>query len=127
MEEFTGINTFEPSRKTCRVKEATVGIGNQLLAFEERCWPGGSDSVILYNTSLRGIRKTFEYCHSRRFNLDGFQVKYYTRDAHRVQGGVAGDPGRCKDGRCSSKVVHKGEEHKGSRRGLELTRTHAAS
>jgi glutaredoxin domain-containing cysteine-rich protein 1 len=29
------------------------------FGFEEKCPPGGTDSVILYTTTLRGIRKTF--------------------------------------------------------------------
>ncbi|XP_057950101.1 uncharacterized protein At5g39865-like [Malania oleifera] len=51
-----------------------------LLEFEERCPPGGSDSVILYTTSLRGIRKTFEDCGSIRFLLESFRVFFYERD-----------------------------------------------
>lgn len=51
-----------------------------LLAFEEKCLPGGSDSVILYTTTLRGIRKTFDDCNSIRFLLDSFRVVYFERD-----------------------------------------------
>ncbi|CAH9092909.1 unnamed protein product [Cuscuta epithymum] len=48
--------------------------------FEERCPPGGSDSVILYTTGLRGIRKTFEDCQRIRFLLQNFQVTFFERD-----------------------------------------------
>ncbi|KAK9912107.1 hypothetical protein M0R45_035981 [Rubus argutus] len=51
-----------------------------LLAFEEKCLPGGSESVILYTTTLRGIRKTFDDCNSIRFLLDSFRVVYFERD-----------------------------------------------
>lgn len=51
-----------------------------LFLFEEKCPPGGSDSVILYTTTLRGIRKTFEDCNSIRFLLETFKVKFYERD-----------------------------------------------
>ncbi|KAI3688027.1 hypothetical protein L1987_81733 [Smallanthus sonchifolius] len=51
-----------------------------LVEFEEKCPPGGSDSVILYTTSLRGIRKTFEDCNTIRFLLGSFQVSYDERD-----------------------------------------------
>ncbi|KAJ6933773.1 hypothetical protein NC651_008998 [Populus alba x Populus x berolinensis] len=33
-----------------------------LSGFEEKCPPGGADSVVLYTTSLRGIRRTFDDC-----------------------------------------------------------------
>ncbi|KAL7198077.1 hypothetical protein ACSBR2_020570 [Camellia fascicularis] len=51
-----------------------------LLDFEEKCPPGGSEVVILYTTSLRGIRKTFEDCCSIRFLLESFRVLYHERD-----------------------------------------------
>ncbi|CAN6846492.1 unnamed protein product [Brassica oleracea] len=51
-----------------------------LLGFEERCPPGGEESVVFYTTSLRGIRKTFDDCNMIRFLLDSFKVKYYERD-----------------------------------------------
>ncbi|CAL5431911.1 unnamed protein product [Camellia sinensis] len=51
-----------------------------LLDFEEKCPPGGSELVILYTTSLRGIRKTFEDCCSIRFLLESFRVLYHERD-----------------------------------------------
>ncbi|KAL8210587.1 hypothetical protein R6Q57_005024 [Mikania cordata] len=35
---------------------------NPLFGFEKMYPPGGSDSVILYTTGLRSIRKTFEDC-----------------------------------------------------------------
>ncbi|KAF8396351.1 hypothetical protein HHK36_017968 [Tetracentron sinense] len=53
---------------------------NPLLDFEEKCPPGGSESVILYTTSLRGIRKTFEDCHSIRFLLGSFRILFVERD-----------------------------------------------
>ncbi|KAK4757986.1 hypothetical protein SAY87_019287 [Trapa incisa] len=51
-----------------------------LLEFEEKCPPGGRDSVIFYTTSLRGIRKTFEDCSKVRFLLESFKVVYLERD-----------------------------------------------
>ncbi|KAL5568666.1 hypothetical protein UlMin_025241 [Ulmus minor] len=55
-------------------------IDNPLLQFEEKCPPGGSESVILYTTTLRGIRKTFEGCSSIRFLLESFRIVYFERD-----------------------------------------------
>lgn len=51
-----------------------------LTDFEEMCPPGGSNSIILYTTSLRGIRKTFQDCNTIRFLLRSFKVKYHERD-----------------------------------------------
>lgn len=53
---------------------------SSLSDFEEKCPPGGSNSVILYTTSLRGIRKTFEDCSSIRFLLESFRILYLERD-----------------------------------------------
>ncbi|PIA54265.1 hypothetical protein AQUCO_00900661v1 [Aquilegia coerulea] len=64
----------EPPLKARRLED------DPLLEFEEKCPPGGSESVILYTTSLRGIRKTFEDCQSIRFLLDSFRILFYERD-----------------------------------------------
>ncbi|GAB4857160.1 hypothetical protein Ancab_015070 [Ancistrocladus abbreviatus] len=56
------------------------GASLHLPDFEDKCPPGGSDSVIVYTTSLRGIRKTFEDCHAIKFLLDSFRIVYYERD-----------------------------------------------
>jgi glutaredoxin domain-containing cysteine-rich protein 1 len=66
----------EPPSKARRVEEDE----NPLLSFEEKCPPGGTDSVIFYTTTLRGIRKTFEDCNSIRFLLESFRVVFYERD-----------------------------------------------
>ena len=75
----------EPPSKSPRIEqkedeEEEEGEGDPLLEFEEKCPPGGSDSVILYTTTLRGIRKTFEGCGSIRFLLESFRVLYFERD-----------------------------------------------
>ncbi|KAF7818870.1 Thioredoxin-like fold [Senna tora] len=51
-----------------------------LIDFEEICPPEGSQSVILYTTSLRGIRKTFQDCKTIHFLLRSFKVSYQERD-----------------------------------------------
>ncbi|KAK7244773.1 hypothetical protein RIF29_39599 [Crotalaria pallida] len=48
--------------------------------FEELCPPGGSNSIILYTTSLRGIRKTFQDCNTIHFLLRSFKIIYQERD-----------------------------------------------
>ncbi|KAJ6349843.1 hypothetical protein OIU78_006101 [Salix suchowensis] len=69
----------EPPLKACRIKDSD-DTGDPLLGFPVKCPPGGSDSVILYTTTLRGIRKTFEDCNSIRFLLESFQVLFFERD-----------------------------------------------
>ncbi|CAM8961969.1 unnamed protein product [Rhodiola kirilowii] len=51
-----------------------------LTKFEVKCPPGGSDTIILYTTTLHTIRKTFEDCQSIRFLLQTFKVEYFERD-----------------------------------------------
>lgn len=51
-----------------------------LEVFGEKCPPGGTNTVILYTTTLRGIRKTFEDCNKIRFLLESFKIVYVERD-----------------------------------------------
>lgn len=51
-----------------------------LSNFEEINPPGGTDKVVLYTTSVRGIRKTFEDCRAIKFLLESFRVVYIERD-----------------------------------------------
>lgn len=51
-----------------------------LERFEEKCPPGGENALVLYSTSLRGIRKTFEDCNAVRTAIDAYDVKVIERD-----------------------------------------------
>jgi len=51
-----------------------------LIDFDEIHPPGGSQAVILYTTSMRGIRKTFQDCSTIRFLLRSFKIIYHERD-----------------------------------------------
>ncbi|KAM3277808.1 hypothetical protein ACQJBY_045603 [Aegilops geniculata] len=51
-----------------------------LAGLECRCPPGGARAVVLYTTSLRGVRKTFEDCATVRRLLDGLRVAFLERD-----------------------------------------------
>lgn len=70
----------EPPIKARKIDEKIVTTTDPLLEFEEKCPPGGNDSVILYTTGLRGIRKTFEDCRNIRSLLDQFRISYFERD-----------------------------------------------
>lgn len=48
--------------------------------FERKCPPGGDETVVLYTTTLRGIRKTFEDCNNLREILRSFSIGIDERD-----------------------------------------------
>ena len=74
-------NLSETNMELERVQQAA---GNKeypsLTDFEEIYPPGGSHAVILYTTSLRGIRKTFQDCNTIRFLLRSFKIIYHEKD-----------------------------------------------
>ncbi|CAK9263998.1 unnamed protein product [Sphagnum jensenii] len=53
---------------------------HRLEAFERKCPPGGDERVVLYTTSLRGIRKTYEDCNSLRMIFQSYHVWIDERD-----------------------------------------------
>nr|ABK25245.1 unknown [Picea sitchensis] len=53
---------------------------NPLGSFEEKCPPGGANAVVLYTTTLRGIRKTFEDCNNVRDALESYGICISERD-----------------------------------------------
>uniref|UniRef100_A0A0D9WVP4 Glutaredoxin domain-containing protein n=1 Tax=Leersia perrieri TaxID=77586 RepID=A0A0D9WVP4_9ORYZ len=54
--------------------------------FPERCPPGGEGGVVLYTTTLRGIRKTFEDCNGVRSLLENLGVAFQERDVSMDRG-----------------------------------------
>ncbi|KAK1258030.1 hypothetical protein QJS04_geneDACA014319 [Acorus gramineus] len=48
--------------------------------FPYKCPPGGADTVVLYTTSLRGVRRTFEDCQKVKTILDGHKSAVDERD-----------------------------------------------
>ncbi|KAJ1294377.1 hypothetical protein BS78_01G141800 [Paspalum vaginatum] len=57
-----------------------AGGADPLEPFERRCPPGGERAVVLYTTSLHGVRKTFEDCARVRRLLEGLRVAFLERD-----------------------------------------------
>lgn len=53
---------------------------DSLENYEEKCPPGGQNAVVLYTTTLRGIRKTFEDCNSVRCVLESYGICISERD-----------------------------------------------
>ncbi|XP_074569454.1 uncharacterized protein LOC141826099 [Curcuma longa] len=75
------VGEAEPPTKLPRTDDSSsAGALNPLLEFEYRCPPGGEESVILYTTTLRGIRKTFEDCSGVRFLLQSLKIRFFERD-----------------------------------------------
>ncbi|KAI5063712.1 hypothetical protein GOP47_0022259 [Adiantum capillus-veneris] len=58
----------------------TVSTSCELHNFEIICPPKGEDKVVLYFTSLRGVRKTYKDCCVLRSILQGFGVHVDERD-----------------------------------------------
>ncbi|XP_021767832.1 uncharacterized protein At3g28850-like [Chenopodium quinoa] len=56
------------------------GIKCKLEQFPEICPPNGEDKVVLYTTSLRGVRKTFEGCNAVRSVIRGLSFGICERD-----------------------------------------------
>ncbi|KAH0975042.1 hypothetical protein GBA52_016941 [Prunus armeniaca] len=71
-----------------REKEGKLAVYDRLMKskrdplseYPERCPPGGADSVVVYTTSLRGVRRTFEDCQKVKGVLEGHRVVYDERD-----------------------------------------------
>jgi glutaredoxin domain-containing cysteine-rich protein 1 len=55
--------------------EGGPGVADPLEAFELRCPPGGERAVVLYTTSIRGLRKTIEDGARVRRLLEGLRVR----------------------------------------------------
>ncbi|XP_051129165.1 uncharacterized protein LOC127250060 [Andrographis paniculata] len=51
-----------------------------LADFEEKCPTGGGDAVVIYTTSLGGVRRTYEDCNRVRQLLETHQVVFDERD-----------------------------------------------
>ncbi|XP_058105225.1 uncharacterized protein At3g28850-like [Magnolia sinica] len=69
------------NRNSESLEKGETHVEDALLGFELRGPPpGGSESVVLYTTSIRGIRKTFEDCNRVRFLLGNLKINFLERD-----------------------------------------------
>ncbi|KAF8379803.1 hypothetical protein HHK36_029252 [Tetracentron sinense] len=95
--ENSNPNTNWPVRPvTVTVSDHTkVLIGNSpqpssfkysLDTFEKLCPPNGENKVVIYTTTLRGVRKTFEACNAIRAALEGVGVLLSERDVSMDRG-----------------------------------------
>ncbi|KAK7337240.1 hypothetical protein VNO77_17804 [Canavalia gladiata] len=65
--------------KTRRVRKS-LNVHSLIHTFENRCPPGGENCVVIYTTTLRGIRKTFEDCNKVRSIIESYGVHVLERD-----------------------------------------------
>ncbi|KAK7244891.1 hypothetical protein RIF29_39720 [Crotalaria pallida] len=65
--------------KTRRVRKS-IDSETFLHKFEMKCPEGGENCVVIYSTTLRGIRKTFEDCNKVRSIVESYCVRVVERD-----------------------------------------------
>ncbi|XP_022767063.1 uncharacterized protein At3g28850 [Durio zibethinus] len=51
-----------------------------LQVFEQKCPAGRENAVVIYTTTLRGIRKTFEECNTVRSIIESYHVQMFEHD-----------------------------------------------
>ncbi|CAM6065599.1 unnamed protein product [Sphagnum tenellum] len=68
----------QPVRSVNIIPSAISGL--EAAAYERKCPPGGDERVVLYSTSLRGIRKTFQDCNKVRTILQTYVLWIDERD-----------------------------------------------
>ncbi|KAL5721256.1 hypothetical protein ACHQM5_013838 [Ranunculus cassubicifolius] len=62
--------------RNSKAKEAEL----MLELFERKCPNAGENAVIIYTTTLRGIRRTFEDCNIVRSIVESHQIQMFERD-----------------------------------------------
>lgn len=80
-------NIFIKRDRMERQKEGQVAVIDKLISlrdplsdYPEKCPPGGADSVVIYTTSLRGVRRTYEDCQRVKSVFDVNRLVYDERD-----------------------------------------------
>ncbi|KAJ4840803.1 hypothetical protein Tsubulata_015055 [Turnera subulata] len=71
---------ISPTPRSLKLKTRQDSAEAILKSFQQKCPPGGENSVVIYTTTLRGIRKTFEDCNSVRSIVDSHHIRVLERD-----------------------------------------------
>ncbi|TKY61048.1 electron carrier [Spatholobus suberectus] len=89
-ELMSGLDTdsfrFSPLQENSNPNRLTPPTGPRLLKkpgpdrFQKICPPNGENRVVLYTTTLRGVRRTFEACNVVRAAFEAFGVLVCERD-----------------------------------------------
>ncbi|KAL0372896.1 UNVERIFIED_CONTAM: hypothetical protein Scaly_0971200 [Sesamum calycinum] len=70
-------------QSSIEVRKSSEGSSNRddfLDGFEMICPPNGENKVVIYTTTLRGVRKTFEDCNAVRLAIEGLGTSFCERD-----------------------------------------------
>ncbi|ESQ38480.1 hypothetical protein EUTSA_v10028781mg [Eutrema salsugineum] len=81
-EENSDPNRINP-RKSYALESQDQKIAEK---YERICPPGGDHRVVIYTTSLRGVRRTFEACNAVRAAVESFGVVVCERDVSMDRG-----------------------------------------
>ncbi|XP_023645809.1 uncharacterized protein At3g28850 isoform X2 [Capsella rubella] len=73
-------NLKSPRDSNLLKKEVLKPLDPKLAEESERLRGGGEDRVVIYTTSLRGVRRTFEACNAVRAAIESFGVVVCERD-----------------------------------------------
>ncbi|KAI3748355.1 hypothetical protein L6452_11372 [Arctium lappa] len=79
-------STLLSSHKSIRKKSIEMSKPVSLDEFEELCPLKGENKVVIYTTTLRGVRKTFEASNAVRTVMEGYRVFVCERDISMDQG-----------------------------------------
>lgn len=91
--------------------------------FPEKCPPGGEDGVVVYTTSVRGVRKTYEDCNRVRTVLELHRVVFDERDVSLHGGFLLELKGLLGEDVTVPQVFFKGRHVGGADRVVELNET----
>ncbi|KAK9926933.1 hypothetical protein M0R45_024141 [Rubus argutus] len=80
-------NIFIKRDRLERQREGQVAVIDKLASlrdplsdYQEKCPPGGAESVVIYTTSLRGVRRTYEDCQRVKSVFEVNRLVYDERD-----------------------------------------------
>ncbi|PIA59115.1 hypothetical protein AQUCO_00400163v1 [Aquilegia coerulea] len=75
-EQIKKMVSITPKPRKSKAKEVEM----LLELFEKKCPPGGENAIIIYTTTLRGIRRTFEDCNNVRSVMESHLIQMFERD-----------------------------------------------
>ncbi|XP_073285655.1 uncharacterized protein At5g39865-like [Primulina huaijiensis] len=78
-EENINPNIGNPVRESSSSKDSNC-VGDLFNRFEIICPPNGEDKAVMYSTTLRGVRTTFENCNAVRSAFEGLGILICERD-----------------------------------------------
>ncbi|KAK4423207.1 hypothetical protein Salat_1903500 [Sesamum alatum] len=74
------VGVIQSSSEVRKSSEGSSDRDDFLDGFEMICPPNGENKVVVYTTTLRGVRKTFEDCNAVRLAIEGLGISFCERD-----------------------------------------------